>query len=436
MNKDNFRLDGSAKNKINHEFSRPDDTKRVNTAGKRPARPEPRRMPTGGQGTPPRRPAPQQGARPKRPTQSKGQYPPYPPQSAGQRDASRGRPAPQQGVRPKRPAQSQGQYPPYPPQGAAQPEPSRRRPAPAQRPVPPQPTKPLKKKRRRAARQEYIPPEQALPPYMQPEYEPEPEPELPKKPKKHRLAKFLFRVAVLCVVVIFLNVLFLYYRGELWFNEPRKRDYPVRGAVVTEKLGKVDWEKFAGQSMSFVYIRATRGTEYTDPRYKDNRRGANNTDLLSGFYHEFVFGKDGKQQAEHYIRQVGDLDGKLRPMVKVRRYGIYLLRPVERKQAAEQLQAFIDRVEEEYGVTCVIQCDSDCYKRYIGKDFSEYYDIWLISHFTEPETKEFDWTLWEYNPRVRSTGYSNRKKYYCMSVFRKSISLGSFMKDFLIGYEE
>lgn len=408
MNKDNFKLDGSAKNKINHEFSRPDDTKRVNTAGKRPAAPEPRRAPTGLRGTPPRRPAPTQGSRPKRPAPPQREYPPYPPQRPEQ-------PAP----RSERPVQ-------------------RRKPSPDQRPLTPQQGTAPSKKRRRPAPTRYIPPEQ-LPPYMQPqEYEPvpEPEPELPKKRKKHRLAKLLFRIAVLGVVVIFLNVLFLYYRGELWLNEPRKRDYPVRGAVVTEKLGKIDWDRFAGQSMSFAYIRATSGTERTDNRYKENRRGANGTDLLCGYYHEFDFGKDGKKQAEHYIRQVEDLDGKLRPMVKVTRSGLYRIYAPKKQDTVKRLQAFIDRIEEEYGTDCIIQCDTDCYKRYIEKDFSEYYDIWLISHFTEPEMKEYGWTLWEYNPRVRSAGYSNKKKYYCMSVFQKSRSLGSFKKDFLIDYEE
>ncbi|MBR1724279.1 MAG: hypothetical protein IJ723_04580 [Ruminococcus sp.] len=310
----------------------------------------------------------------------------------------------------RRPAPPKPQTQPYPPQSAAPGRRVVRRPAP-----PPQ----------------YIPPE----PVYQPEqgYEPDP---LPKKPKRHRLAKLLFRIAVLGVVVILLNVMFFYYRGQIWFNEPRKRDYPVRGAVVTESLGKVDWEKFAGQNISFVYIRATRGKTEVDEQYKANRRGANNTDLLCGYYHEFDFRVDGVKQAENYIEQAGTLEGKLRPMVKVTRYGIYRILPKDGEKAAKELQAFIDRINEEYGCDCIIQCDRDCYNRYIGGDFSDYYDIWLISHFTEPDLKEYAWTLWEYNPRVRTATYSNKNEYYCMSVFSKGTSLGRFKKDFLISYEE
>ncbi len=373
MDKNNFRLD---RDRINSDFSRPDDTKRVNDPRKRPARPEPRRMNTGGHG-----PTPQN--RPRRPV---------PPQGQQQRP-----------------------LPPYPPERQAQPQLR-------------QPPPPRKRVKRSVPRQEQIPPEQ-LYPYMQPEPEPE---YIPPKPKKHRLARLLIRIAVICIVIIFLNVLFFYYSGELWFNEPRKRDYPVRGAVVTEKLGKVNWEKFAGQSMSFVYIRATRGTSETDLQYKDNRRGANSTDLLCGYYHEFDFRLDGKKQAEHYIRQVEGLDGKLVPMVKVTRYGLYRVYHKDAQETRKQLSAFLDRIYEEYGCDCIIQCDKDCYERYVKGELEDQYYVWLISHFTEPDKEDAEWALWEYNPRGRSSAYRNKSKYYCMSVCRKGVTLSRFRKDFLI----
>lgn len=406
MDREDFRLDRNAKSKINGEFARQDDTSRVNAPRKRPAgqtRPQ--------QGVQPHRPV-----QPRRPAQpGQGQYPPYPPKS-GQPAASR-------------PAQGQPQ--------------AKRRPRPGQGSVPPRqggqhqpyPTQQVQQPKRRAVRKpksRYVQPEPVYQPEYIPEYQPGP---LPEKSKKHRLGKLLFRIALFCVVVIILNIIFFYYSGEMWFNEPRKRDYPVRGAVVSEDLGKIDWEKFAGQSMSFVYIRATRGTAEIDEQYKTNRRGANNTDLLCGYWHEFDFRVDGKAQAENYIKQVGDLDGKLTPMVRVTRYGIYRILPKDEQKAAKELRAFIDRIKEEYDADCIIQCDSDCYDRYVAGEFPDD-PLWLISHFSEPDADSMGWTLWEYNPRVRTVGYSNKKKYYCMSVCQKGRKLSSFENEFLLLYED
>lgn len=257
--------------------------------------------------------------------------------------------------------------------------------------------------------------------------------EVPPAPKKKhpRLRRFIVRTIAFCLVVILINVGFLYYSGHLWFNEPRKRDYPVRGAVVDSDLGAVDWEVMSTQTISFVYIRATKGTVFVDEKYSDNRKGANKTKLLSGFYHEFDFSTDGVKQAENFIGALGELDGKLRPMVKVTRYGIYRVHMKDEEKVAENLKAFLDRIEEEYGRRCVIMCDSACYEKYIKPDFSKY-TLWLMGHFREPDEEDTHWALWEFNPRVRSTGYENKKKYYALSVYRKDKDIANFKKNFIM----
>ncbi|MCD7740957.1 MAG: hypothetical protein LUI06_01965 [Ruminococcus sp.] len=254
--------------------------------------------------------------------------------------------------------------------------------------------------------------------------------EEPKKPKKHRLRRLMIFTAIFCVVVILLNIAFYYYRGQIWFNEPRKRDYPVRGAVVDEELGEIDWEVMSQQTISFTYIRATKGTTTVDEQLKSSRKGVKKTDLLVGFYHEFDFSADGEKQAENYIEQCGDLSGKLRPMVKVTKYGIYNLHMKNAEDVKESLSEFLDAIEEEYGRRCVIMCDSACYEKYIEPYFDDY-SLWIIDHFSEPDEYE-DWALWEFNPRVRTEGYENSKRYFALSVYRQEKDIDNFKKNFLM----
>lgn len=255
--------------------------------------------------------------------------------------------------------------------------------------------------------------------------------------RKSRLLRFYKRFAVVIIILgaiyIALNLAFLYYRGQLWFNEPRKRDYPVRGAVVTSELGKMDWEEFQYQPISFAYVRATKSTSFIDDQYADNRKGIDDSKLWAGFYHEFDFSSDGEKQAEHYIGTVGDLDGELRPAVKLTAYGAYKLRMKSAEKVKEQLDKFLKRIRQEYGRRAVIMCDNDCYDKYIKPYYSDQ-TIWMIDHFGKPDD-DLDWALWEFNPRVRSVGYENKKNYYSVVVYRHGKDISNFRKNLEIGYE-
>lgn len=255
--------------------------------------------------------------------------------------------------------------------------------------------------------------------------------QIEKRKKRRRLMrKFMIATIAICLTLTLFDIAFFFYRGQIWFNEPRKRDYPVRGAVVDQSLGKVDWKIMSRQTISFAYIRATRGSSGKDEQYDDNRKGINHTDLLSGFYHEFVFGADGKKQAENFIEQCGDMSGRLRPMVKLTRYGIYKLKMKNAGDVQRELEQFLDAVEEEYGRRCVIMCDSSCYKKYIKDDFDDY-TLWIIDHFGKPD-EDLDWAMWEFNPRVRSLGYENNKKYFSMTVYRQDKDINNFKKYLLM----
>lgn len=315
--------------------------------------------------------------------------------------------------------------------------PAKKRRTPPQTEVPPQTVRPRKRRPDGAVSEQPVPrprPQEGFGqlPEQEP-YFPEEEQQAPvrRKKKKHpKLRKLYITVLILGIVVILINIAFLYFRGQIWFNEPRKRDYPVRGAVIDSDLGDVDWEIMSTQTISFVYIRATKGTGYVDEQYSKNRKGANKTKLLSGYYHEFDFSRDGKKQAENFIDSLGSLDGKLRPMVKLTRYGVYKLHMKDSEKVRDELEAFLGRIEEEYGRRCVIMCDKDCYEEYVEPYFDKY-TLWMIDHFSEPKA-ETKWALWEFNPRVRSSGYANKKVYYAMTVYRRDRDLENFKKNFLM----
>ena len=220
--------------------------------------------------------------------------------------------------------------------------------------------------------------------------------------------------------MLVINIAVLLYTGRLWFNEPKKRDYPIRGPVVTESMGEIRWKSFAKQNIQTAYIRATKGTTFEDGAFRDNWNGSKGTDISVGAYHVLEFDTDGTKQAEHFINAVGeDLSGRLIPAVEVRLRGLYRLLPPDYYEAADNLADFCDRIEKQYGVRPVIYCTERTYKNIVASDSRFNKDkIWYESLFSKPD-EDMNWTFWTYTNRVKFSFYESGE-YLHMTVFNGS----------------
>ena len=241
-----------------------------------------------------------------------------------------------------------------------------------------------------------------------------------EKPRHRFLKKLVKRLIILCAVVLVINLAVLLYTGRLWFNEPKKRDYPIRGPVVTESMGEIRWKSFAKQNIQAAYIRATKGTTFEDGAFRDNWNGSKDTDISVGAYHVLELDTDGTKQAEHFINAVGeDLSGRLIPAVEVRLRGLYRLLPPDYYEAADNLADFCDRIEKQYGVRPVIYCTERTYKNIVVSDSRFNKDkIWYESLFSKPD-EDMDWTFWTYTNRVKFSFYESGE-YLHMAVFNGS----------------
>ncbi|SFB66992.1 glycoside hydrolase family 25 protein [Ruminococcus albus] len=228
----------------------------------------------------------------------------------------------------------------------------------------------------------------------------------PKKKKKHWLRRLIVGVIVLCFTVIAVDIGLLFFSGHLWFNEPRKRDYPIRGPVITEKAGEVQWKRFAQQNIQICYIRATKGVSFEDKLFEQNKEGSGQSDLPTGMIHVFDPMRDGEEQAEHFIEVCGGMGGRLRPVVDCDLSVFYSVLPSDEEKVADSLRAFVDRIEEEYGCTPIIKCDADFYEDIASAELFNDCPIWYVSEYKKlPKDVRAD--LWGYSSRVKFSYYEN-----------------------------
>ncbi|MGN0601216.1 MAG: glycoside hydrolase family 25 protein [Oscillospiraceae bacterium] len=249
-----------------------------------------------------------------------------------------------------------------------------------------------------------------------------------KKPKF--LKRFLTFLIIFCLIIVTVNVGILFFTGKLWFNQPEKNDYPIRGAFVDSDMGEINWSTFSEQNLSLAYIKATKGTSFKDKNFDDNWKQSKKSTLITGAFHVFNLTKSGEKQAKYFCNTLGEtLNGRLVPAVEVKLSGIYSVIPPDKQMVINNLTEFCGYIKNKYGVNPVIICNKRSYEKYLSSDFQDF-PICMVSLFSQPDENS-EWDFWCYNPRVRVKGYENSKEYFSMFVYKNNIDINTFKKKFV-----
>jgi lysozyme len=238
---------------------------------------------------------------------------------------------------------------------------------------------------------------------------------MPSRKQSVRLRKIVFTVLALVVVALGIWMTFQWfeYRKVKFTRYPEfgiaiPGNYEIHGIDVSRYQQLIAWESVAamnvqGIRMRFAFIKATEGVTNTDPQFGRNWRRSRANGLARGAYHFFIASKDGRLQAEHFIRRVDLEKGDLPPVLDVEQLN-GVSPAVLRREAREWLSI----VEEHYGVRPIIYTNVDFYKSNLGKEFDDY-PLW-VAHYYEPRQPRIrrDWVFWQHSDEGRVNGIRAR----------------------------
>ena len=184
--------------------------------------------------------------------------------------------------------------------------------------------------------------------------------------KRHWIRTAVLLVFLAAAAGLFAALFFAVKSKKLQINRWVVSPRDVIGVDISEYQADVDMEALAEQNISFIYMKATEGSSYTDSRFRENWENAEEAGIPAGAYHFFSFDSPGKLQAENYVSTVGSISGKLIPAVDVEYYGDKREDPPEPEEVAKELSAFLGALEEEYHVKPMIYCPREIYRKYIA----------------------------------------------------------------------
>ncbi len=204
-------------------------------------------------------------------------------------------------------------------------------------------------------------------------------------------------VALYLIYSLFFRPYFYRFRpcyGHKHYEICLPSGYTVFGIDISRHQGNIDWEKFQAENppeapISFVYAKATEGSDFTDINFHDNFDAAREHGFMRGAYHYFSTKSSGLAQAQMFIRTVKLEKGDLPPMVDVEE------KPGNKKQFIQELKIFISKIEEHYGVKPIIYTYRKYKERYLKEPFFGRYPSWIAHYYIDALDEKTNWLIWQ-----------------------------------------
>lgn len=234
------------------------------------------------------------------------------------------------------------------------------------------------------------------------------------KKKKKKLSNFLFIILLIGggLLLFFGTRWYLFYRVKTIhypaFNIPIPSNYMIHGIDVSRYQELIAWEEVKEMEdqdikLGFAFIKATEGISNRDIQFKRNWRRSKKAGIIRGAYHFFLATKDGKAQAENFIKNVDLEKDDLPPVLDVElTYG------VPSAQIKAEVKEWLDVVETYYNVRPIIYTNIDFYTKVLGAEFDEY-PLW-IAHYYQPGKPRINrsWVFWQHSEEGRVNGIKSK----------------------------
>ena len=177
----------------------------------------------------------------------------------------------------------------------------------------------------------------------------------------------------------------------------------LSGIDVSKWQGTVNWMSVQQAGIAFAFARATYGTSEVDSCFNENWQGMQQAGILRGAYHFFLAAEDPVQQAEFFIRTVGNLGAEdLAPVIDVEAGS------GTSSNLAADVQTWLTTVEQGLGRRPIIYTAPSYWNEYLTGAFGSY-PLWVAEYgVSSPKAVNgwTNWTFWQHSATGAVAGVS------------------------------
>ena len=240
-----------------------------------------------------------------------------------------------------------------------------------------------------------------------------------RNPFRH-IPSFILWSSIALLVVIY--IIFFYktfvgpysFRWKALYGDTKYPQGLVRGIDISHYQGNIDWDKLRnaqiqGVPVSFVFVKATEGSDLWDENFNQNFHNARKNDIIRGAYHYFSTKTSAKKQAQFYCKMV-QLDEKdLPPVLDVEEIGSYA-----KSQLQAEVKQWMDIVEKHYGVIPILYTGYKFRTSYLNTPDFERYPYWIAHYYVDSLEYKGPWVFWQHTDAGKVDGI---KGYVDINIF-------------------
>ncbi len=198
-----------------------------------------------------------------------------------------------------------------------------------------------------------------------------------------KIKRRLISLVVLFFILVFAWIVFNTSNREPVifsnFGTNIPQDFPILGIDVSHHQGAVNWPLAGdmavdGDSLQFVYIKATEGTDWVDDQADENAKGAGQEGLKYGFYHFFLPTISATAQALHFCQEMPE-GAELPPVIDIETDGKYT-----KARLVDSVLVFMALVEKKTGKRPIVYTYVDLYKTKFTGTALEHEYFWIASY--------------------------------------------------------
>lgn len=209
------------------------------------------------------------------------------------------------------------------------------------------------------------------------------------------------RVKIIIVFILIAIGVFLYvfFNGTRWHNEVFSTRYPVQGIDISHYQEEIQWEKVKEENISFVFMKATEGHDYIDPKFKYNWEETKRLNIKRGAYHFFSMRSSGAVQGARIIDVVPNEPDSLPPVIDVEIPDSH-----EADLVKKELNDLIEILRNYYGKEPILYVTYSTYNAYLSEDFLAS-PLWIRDILKPPLLYGGrSWTFWQFTDRGEVNG--------------------------------
>jgi len=197
------------------------------------------------------------------------------------------------------------------------------------------------------------------------------------------LKKFLYISVILC--------LFLLVFSSTCFALSASSDVIYEGIDVSNWQGYIDYDRVKASGIDIVYIKASQGSNITDPFFKLNYNNAKANGLKIGLYH-FLTARSNEEairEAEYFSSVISATSPDCKLAMDFENFG-----NLTKEQINSISSTFLERVKELTGKEVIIYSDAFNARETFGENLANSYPLWIAEYGVSSPSSNVNWDVW------------------------------------------